>query len=218
MRLVSGPPYNAEIMMFWKKNKNIEKPFGVQFNIEFNAMTLDDVAETEEPPSTECMSNAWLKYNCTKICVGVAAINGVNDNVLFISGSNGEVYRDMEFEIKLPFPIGPNKAETVQVTPTDDFIFLSFDGVVIMALPTAYIINSLIGEPLVDYRNAKKDMFGEKSEIEIKVTSPKGEYYLPVISKVAKQWFKYENTAVKVMATLILSNDDFPLEIGLRTK
>lgn len=204
--------------MFWKRNRNNKKPFGVQFSIELNAMTLDDVAETEEPPSIERMSNVWLKYNCTKISVGVAAINGVNDNVLFISGSNGQVYRDMGFEIKLPFPIGPNKAETVQVTPTDDFIFLSFEGVVIMALPTDYIVKSLTGEPLVKYRNAEKDMFGETSEIEIKIKSPKGEYYLPVISKVAKQWFKYENTAVKVMATLILTNDDFPLELGVKTK
>ncbi len=204
--------------MFWRKNKKIEKPFGVQLSIELNAMTLGDIAKTEEPPSIDRMSNAWLKYNCTKIIVGVAAINGVNDSVLFISGSNGRVYRDMEFEIELPFPMGPNKTKTVQVEPTDDFIFLSFEDIAIMALPTVYIVNSLIGKPLVEYRNAEKDMFGEKSELEIKVTSPKGEYILPVISKVAKQWFKYENTAVKVMATLILTNDDFPLELGITTE
>lgn len=204
--------------MFWRKNKNIEKPFGVQLTIELNAMTFDDIAKTEEPPNIDRMSNAWLKFNCTKICMGVAAINGVNESVLFISGSDGKVYRDMEFEIKLPFPIGPNKTETVQVTSTDDFVFLSFDDIAIMALPIIYITNLLIGSPLVEYRNAEKDMFGEKSELEIKITSPKGEYNLPVISQVAKKWFKYENTAVKVMGTLILTHDDFPLELGINTE
>lgn len=204
--------------MFWRKNKNIEKPFGVQLTIELNAMTFDDIAKTEEPPNIDRMSNAWLKFNCTKICMGVAAINGVNESVLFISGSDGKVYRDMEFEIKLPFPIGPNKTETVQVTSTDDFVFLSFDDIAIMALPIIYITNLLIGSPLVEYRNAEKDMFGEKSELEIKITSPKGEYNLPVISQVEKKWFKYENTAVKVMGTLILTHDDFPLELGINTE
>jgi hypothetical protein len=201
--------------MFWSKNKKKEKPFGVQLSIDINAMTLGDVAKTSEPPSIKRMSNAWLKYNCTRISVGVAAVNGVKGSVLFFLGSDGCMYKDLDFEIKLPFPIGPNKTESVQVTPTDDFIFLSFEEVVIMAFPTSYIINSLIGEPLVEYRNAEKDMFGENSEIEINVTSPKGEYKLPVISKVAKQWFKYENTAVKVMSTLISTNDDFPLELGM---
>lgn len=201
--------------MFWGKNNKKEKPFGVQLSIELNAMTLGDVAKTSEPPSIERMSSVWLENNCTKICVGVAAINGVNDSVLFVSGSDGNVYRDMEFEIKLPFPVGPNKSEALQVTSSEDFIILSFEEVVIMAFPTCYIINSLMGEPLEEYRNAKKDTFGERSEIEIKVTSPKGECSLPVITKVAKQWFKYENTAAKVMATLILTKDDFPLELGI---
>ncbi len=204
--------------MFWNKSKDLEKPIGVQISIELNAMTLGDIAKTSESPSIELMSNAWLKYNCTRISVGFAAINVVMDRVLFFSGSDGHVYRDLEFEIKLPFLIGPNKTETIQVTPTDDFIFLSFEEVVIMAFPTSFIVNSLLGKPLAEYRNPEKDMFGERSEIEIKVTSPKGECNLPVISKVAKRWFKYENTAAKVMATLILTNDDFPLELSMSTE
>jgi hypothetical protein len=201
--------------MFWRKGEKNKKPLGVQLKIELNAMTLDDVAKTYKPPSIEDMSDVWLKFNCTRICVGIAAINGVGDNVLFFSGSDGNGYKDIEFEIGLPFTIGPNKTEIVQVTPTEDFIFLSFEKVVIMALPKAYIINSLIGKPLADYSDPIKDMAGEKSEIEIEVSSQNGEYKLPIISYVGRQWFKYENTAAKVMATLILTNDDFPLKLGV---
>jgi len=203
--------------MFRKKDKKIKKPLGVQFRIELNAMTLGDVADNSEPPSTQDMAKAWLRNNCTKIHVGIAAINGTDNNIVYISGSDANVYMTMDFDIRLPFPIGPNKTDTVQVTETEDFIFLSFEDIAIMALPTSYIISSLIGEPITDYRNVIKDQFGNKSEIEIKVTSPKGEYNLPVITNVAKKWFNYENTAAKVLTTLILTNDDFPLELGVST-
>ena len=162
--------------MFWRKDKKYEKPIGVQLSIELNAMTLGDVAKTSEPPNIERMSNVWLEYNCTKICTGVAAINGVKGSVLVISGSDGHIYIDMEFDIKLPFPISPNKTETIQVTSTANLIYLSFEEVVIMAFPTSYIVDSLVGVPLAEYSNATKELSGEQSEIEIVVISPEGDY------------------------------------------
>ncbi len=64
------------------------------------------------------------------------------------------------------------------------------------------------------YGSAVKDLAGDKSEIEINITSTNDEYKLPIIATVAKHWFKYENTAVKLMATLIQGEEDFPLDLG----
>ena len=205
--------------MFWGKNKKSmkQKPFGVQLSIELNAMALTDVARTAKPPSIDDMTERWLKYNCTRIRLGIAAINSINNSALFVLGSDGCIYRDLDFEIKLPFHIGPNKTDTLQVIPTEDFVFLTFEEITIMAFPISYIVKSLLGEPLVEYREAEKDMFGEKSKENINITSPNGEYNLPVITKVASHWFKYENTAVKVHAIPIENNEFFPVKLGINT-
>jgi hypothetical protein len=203
--------------MFWKRKKVVDKPLGVQLKIELNLSTLDKVAKTSNPPNTENMSNTWVEYHCVTASFGIAAINSVKDSILFYSGSDSCIYRDLDFEIKLPYQIGSKYTDLIKITPTEDFIFLSFDEVAIMAFPTPYIINSLMGKLLVDYRNVLKNEFGDKSEIDIKVTSLTGGYNLPIISTVAANWFVYENTAVKVMATLIANNDDFPINLGLNT-
>ena len=202
--------------MFRRKEKN-KRPCGVQFSIELNAMALEDVANNSEPPSIQGMTDAWLNYNCTKICVGIAAINTIDNRIIYMSGPNGSVCMTMDFDINLPFPVGSNKTEIVEVRETKNFIFLSFEGVVIMAVPAPYILNLLNGEPIIEYHNTKKDRLGDKSDIVIEVSSPNGEYSLPILSNVAKEWFKYENTVAKVLTTLILEDNDFPLELGIST-
>lgn len=204
--------------MFWNKRKKEIKPVGVQIKIEINAVTLSGLAGTSKHPSIERMSSAWLKENCTRLIVGIAAINSSIGTILYVSGSDGCVYKNMEFEIKLPFSIGKNKTDVIQIMPTENLIFIVFEGAAIMAFPSSYIFNLLSGESIVEYNDLVKNTFGEASDVNIKVTSENGEYNLPISSKVSKQWFKYENTAVKVLATLILSNEDFPLALNIRTE
>jgi hypothetical protein len=172
------------------------------------------LAKTGTPPNIDDMSNAWFKYHCVKAKFGIAAINSVNGKVLIHTGSDSCIYRDFDFDIKLPFSVGSKEDSLLKIASNDNFIFMSFEEVVIMSFPTSYIINSLTGKPLVDYRDVLNNISGVKSEINVNSTSPSGEYNLPIISNLAGDWFIYENTAVKVMATLLSNNDDFPVELG----
>jgi len=201
------------------KEKTTEKPLGVIISLDINTVTLGEIAAKAEPPTIQSMSSVWLNENCTKTCVDIAVINAVQNEVLFILGSDATIYRDADFNIRLPFPVGPNKTDVVSVTSTENLVLFSFDGIPIMGFPTTYIVNSLLGKPLAEYKNARKDLAGEEEEREIKVLSDSGDVYmLPLISKVAKNWFKYQNTAVKVKISPISSDDYEPITLRVKTE
>lgn len=203
--------------MFWNRTKKVDKPLGVQLSIEINMSTLDNLAKTGTPPTIDDMSQAWFEYHCVSAKFGIAAINSINGKVLIHAGSDSCIYRDFDFDIKLPFCVGTKEDSLLKIASNDNFIFMSFEEVVIMAFPTSYIINSLTGKSLIDHRDILKNISGVKSEININSTSPSGEYNLPIISNLAEDWFTYENTVVKVMATLLSNDNDFPVELGFRT-
>ncbi|MFK5894589.1 MAG: hypothetical protein QM504_15315 [Pseudomonadota bacterium] len=197
---------------FIRKNKRIP-PLGVKLSIDLNLNTLDRIAKQSYRPSTEDMTSTWLKGNCVKMSFGIALLNGINQTMLVV-GPDNTIYHDLELDIILPFAVGPNKTDTIKICPTDNFIFITLDDYAIMAIPTSYIINALLGEPLVVYDNALEDNVGVKDIQSINIKSATENYELTVETQLAKEWFIYKNTAVKIKSTRLSSYEDFPITLS----
>ncbi len=199
--------------MFWNKKKRTNKtPYGVELDIEINMTTLSKVFDKQTPPGITNIVDAWYEENCTTVSLGIAILK-TTENVLIVSGSDGNIYKDMQFDIKLPYKIARNSTNVIKVTSYNNFVFFSFEDIVIMAIPNKIIIDMLYGNPLAKFKDAIKEFKGYEKDIEI--DSDINDYSIAIKTKLGKDWFKYENTAVKVIAFPLDSGIEFPLNLTI---
>jgi len=188
--------------VFGRKSKQPISPMGASLRFQLNSSTLSDISATGSTPSISRMSSAWSSRNHVGIETSILVINCIDETPLFVS--NGAVYADLPIEMNIPFPIGRRKVQCLSLAKEYDLIRLCFEETVILAFPSAHLVALLLGQSVKEYGNAKDDMFGAPLGEPIYVAP--GEEEFPVLSKVAKKWFSYENTAAKVMGT--------PLDVG----
>ncbi|MBO6558628.1 MAG: hypothetical protein JJ957_19170 [Pseudomonadales bacterium] len=201
-------------MKWWftkKKERQIRIPQGIFFQIDINIDTLDEIAKKLTPPSSEETAKSWLY--CTKVQIGIVAINGIQNNIIVMPGKEGAVYNEFEFEVSFPFRVARQDTQTLRLEYYNEFVLLSFMDVPVICIPSALIVSALRGEPLASYGNSITDMTGRESVQRIKIA----DHELPSILRVAKEWFSCKNTALDVRVTRV-SAASFPLELGPATK
>lgn len=186
-------------------------------DIDINMSSLDRILKQHGQVSTMDMADAWLFENCVETKFRIVAINSVRDQILFIHGIEGKIYRDLVFDIKLPFSTGKDKVDSIQIESYGDFIYFNFSGITLMAIPVPYIVALLLGRPVASFSNAKEERFGKEISQSIDVSEEGGGEAIPAIVKVAANHFSLKNTAIRILSYPIVSDTEFPVSLGIST-
>jgi len=199
--------------MFWrKKDKPLLRPIGVKLDIDINMSSLNPILKSQELVSIDDMCEKWASYNCVKTNISIVAINTIHDHIIFMQGTDGNIYRDLEFDIKLPFSTGKDKVDHIEVRSLDGFIYFYFDDIAIMAIPTIYVAELLLGRPLANFKNAIDDRFGKEVASCVGTSNEK----VPAIVTLAVDHFSLKNTAIKISSYPIEPSTEYPISLGER--
>lgn len=198
------------------KKKQLERPLGVTLRIELNLATIEEVAKTREPPNISDMTNTWDIYNYVHREFRLAFINSLDNKIVIFCGADGNLYRDLGFEIALPYPVGPNRTEELLIESVNEIVRISIDDIPLIVFPLSNIIDTLIGTPLLD-TGKYTDSWGEDEELSYQfiLDGVERPFTMTMIARIAQGYFTYRNRAIKIQSSQLMANHTDPLDLSM---